>query len=236
MQTPNNILGVEYCKALCRQNSTIRPLTVKREGNAYHDNSLNGQFPSASAIRALWKSADCKMSDAAVSSCFPPAISALLSQTFSCPQFLDEEDFSPYLRWLLFSSDKAQLAAYQDVTPSFVQRLFHTRSSYESWGQYAALLKTRELTYSRICRMLMHCLLQISHVPALSYARLLGFRRQAAPVLSEFKNTVPFRSLQKQQMHLPCCPTKPQLFFQKCGDFKSLRDCLVRKISHHICA
>ena len=55
LQTPNNILGVEYCKALCRQNSTIRPLTVKREGNAYHDNSLNGQFPSASAIRALWK-------------------------------------------------------------------------------------------------------------------------------------------------------------------------------------
>ena len=187
LQTPNNILGVEYCKALCRQNSLIRPLTVKREGNGYHDDSLNGEFPSASAIRALWKSANCKMSDTAVSSCFPPAISALLSQTFTCPQFLDEEDFSPYLRWLLFSSDKAQLTSYQDVTPDFVQRLFHTRGSYESWGQYAALLKTRELTYSRICRMLMHCLLQISHVPVLSYARLLGFRRQAAPVLSEFK-------------------------------------------------
>lgn len=187
LQTPNNILGVEYCKALCRQNSPIQPLTVKREGNGYHDDSLNGEFPSASAIRALWKSANCKMSDTAVSSCFPPAISALLSQTFTCPQFLDEEDFSPYLRWLLFSSDKAQLTSYQDVTPDFVQRLFHTRGSYESWGQYAALLKTRELTYSRICRMLMHCLLQISHVPVLSYARLLGFRRQAAPVLSEFK-------------------------------------------------
>ena len=187
LQTPNNILGVEYCKALCRQNSPIRPLTVKREGNGYHDDSLNGEFPSASAIRALWKSANCKMSDTAVSSCFPPAISALLSQTFTFPQFLDEEDFSPYLRWLLFSSDKTQLTSYQDVTPDFVQRLFHTRGSYESWGQYAALLKTRELTYSRICRMLMHCLLQISHVPVLSYARLLGFRRQAAPVLSEFK-------------------------------------------------
>lgn len=187
LQTPNNILGVEYCKALCRQNSPIQPLTVKREGNGYHDDSLNGEFPSASAIRALWKSANCKISDTAVSSCFPPAISELLSQTFTCPQFLDEEDFSPYLRWLLFSSDKAQLTSYQDVTPDFVQRLFHTRGSYESWGQYAALLKTRELTYSRICRMLMHCLLQISHVPVLSYARLLGFRRQAAPVLSEFK-------------------------------------------------
>ena len=187
LQTPNNILGVEYCKALCRQNSPIQPLTVKREGNGYHDDSLNGEFPSASAIRALWKSANCKMSDTAVSSCFPPAISELLSQTFTFPQFLDEEDFSPYLRWLLFSSDKTQLTSYQDVTPDFVQRLFHTRGSYESWGQYAALLKTRELTYSRICRMLMHCLLQISHVPVLSYARLLGFRRQAAPVLSEFK-------------------------------------------------
>lgn len=187
LQTPNNILGVEYCKALCRQNSPIRPFTVKREGNAYHEEALKEQLPSASAIRALWKSADCKMTDASVSSCFPPAVSALLSQTFSCPQFLDEEDFSPYLRWLLFSADKAQLASYQDVTPDFVQRLFHTRSSYESWGQYAALLKTRELTYSRICRMLMHCLLQISDAEPLSYARLLGFRRQAAPVLSELK-------------------------------------------------
>ena len=152
------------------------------------------------------------------SSCFPPAISALLSQTFSCPQFLDEEDFSPYLRWLLFSSDKAQLAAYQDVTPAFVQRLFHTRSSYESWGQYAALLKTRELTYSRICRMLMHCLLQISHVPALSYARLLGFRRQAAPVLSELKNTVTIPDHYKSSRCIfPVVRTKPRLFFQKCG-------------------
>lgn len=220
MQTPNNILGVEYCKALCRQNSTIRPLTVKREGNAYHDNSLNGQFPSASAIRALWKSADCKMSDAAVSSCFPPAISALLSQTFSCPQFLDEEDFSPYLRWLLFSSDKAQLAAYQDVTPSFVQRLFHTRSSYESWGQYAALLKTRELTYSRICRMLMHCLLQISHVPALSYARLLGFRRQAAPVLSEFKKHSSIPVITKAADASSLLSDEAALFFQKMWRFQ----------------
>ena len=66
LQTPNNILGVEYCKALCRRNSPIRPFTVKREGNAYHEESLKEQFPSASAIRALWKSADCKMSDSTV--------------------------------------------------------------------------------------------------------------------------------------------------------------------------
>lgn len=187
LQTPNNILGVEYCKALHRLNSPIRPFTLKREGNDYHDESLKEQFPSASAIRAHWKSADCRMSDRSLSSCFPSTVSELLSQTFSCPQFLDEEDFSPYLRWLLFSTDKVQLASYQDVTPDFVQRLFHTRSFYENWGQYAALLKTRELTYSRISRMLMHCLLQISDVPPLSYARLLGFRRRAAPVLSVLK-------------------------------------------------
>ena len=177
------------------------------------------------------------MSDAAVSSCFPPAISALLSQTFSCPQFLDEEDFSPYLRWLLFSSDKAQLAAYQDVTPSFVQRLFHTRSSYESWGQYAALLKTRELTYSRICRMLMHCLLQISHVPATFLRKASRFSPSGSTgSFCSSKNTVPFRSLQKQQMHLPCCPTKPQLFLQKMWRFQIFtRLSGAKNIAPHLC-
>ena len=63
--------------------------------------------------------------------------------------------------------------------------------------------------------MLMHCLLQISDVPPLSYARLLGFRRQASPVLSALQkhSSIPF--VTKAAMHLPCCPTNPLLVFDK---------------------
>lgn len=190
LQTPNNILGVEYCKALCKEHSSIQPFTIRRQGNDYHEQTLAKQYPSASAIRTLWKSSE-HWSDFqdSMSFCFPDSVSSLLKQAFPAPQYLDEEDFSPYLRWLLFSSGFSSLSGFQDMNDAFAQRLLNTRTSYENWRQYVALLKTRELTYSRISRMLMHCLLQISHVPELSYARLLGFHRHAAPVLSLIKKS-----------------------------------------------
>lgn len=62
LSKPNNILGIEYCKALLRLNSKITPVTLKREGAGYHDttlsipqeaatDSVSKQFASASGIR-----------------------------------------------------------------------------------------------------------------------------------------------------------------------------------------
>ena len=51
--TPNNILGIEYIKALHAESSSVAPVTIKREGAGYHDiiNPMT-EFQSASAIRA----------------------------------------------------------------------------------------------------------------------------------------------------------------------------------------
>ena len=51
LETPNNLLGVEYCKALIRQKSPIQPITILRKGNGYHSQDLTGELASASAIR-----------------------------------------------------------------------------------------------------------------------------------------------------------------------------------------
>ena len=40
LSTPNNILGIEYCKALLRLNSRIRPVTLRREGMGYHETTV----------------------------------------------------------------------------------------------------------------------------------------------------------------------------------------------------
>lgn len=50
--TPNNILGIEYIKAILSLGSNITPLTIKREGAGYHDiiNPMT-EFQSATAIR-----------------------------------------------------------------------------------------------------------------------------------------------------------------------------------------
>jgi len=50
---PNNILGVEYCKALLRRHSEIVPVTVPRKGSGHNARLQDGEHPSASAIREL---------------------------------------------------------------------------------------------------------------------------------------------------------------------------------------
>ena len=50
LETPNNLLGVEYCKALLRRGSSITPVTVRRKGNGYHSEDLDEKW-LASAIR-----------------------------------------------------------------------------------------------------------------------------------------------------------------------------------------
>ena len=51
LEQPNNILGIEYLKALYRLGSNIEPLTIRREASHYHDTELQEQFSSASALR-----------------------------------------------------------------------------------------------------------------------------------------------------------------------------------------
>lgn len=50
--TPNNILGVEYCKAILQQGSDLRPMPVLR-GGSYHDTHADSENPSATAVRQL---------------------------------------------------------------------------------------------------------------------------------------------------------------------------------------
>jgi len=51
LENPNNVLGIEYTKAIKRLNSSIKILPIKRIGNGYNDDNLAKNFSSASAIR-----------------------------------------------------------------------------------------------------------------------------------------------------------------------------------------
>lgn len=52
ISSPNNILGLEYCVALTKLHSKIRPCTIRRRGAGYHDTDAGSgeEFPSASAV------------------------------------------------------------------------------------------------------------------------------------------------------------------------------------------
>lgn len=59
LNQPNNILGLEYCRAILSSHSPLKPLTIQRTGS-YHDSLPNTQAPSATAVRNAFPSGSWK--------------------------------------------------------------------------------------------------------------------------------------------------------------------------------
>lgn len=182
--SPNNILGIEYCKALLWLKSSIEPCTLKREGAGYHDTSLFHQNPSASAIRKHFLSSENDLKD--MEGALPKEVFPVLLKAFTENAFLTEEDLSLLLHYRLLEEQTPAL--FLDVSPELSRRIYNTRNKYQNFSQFVSLLKTKELTQTRIQRALLHLLLQIKETPEnIPFARVLGFRRESTPLLKEIK-------------------------------------------------
>lgn len=182
--SPNNILGIEYCKALLRLKSSIEPCTLKREGAGYHDTSLFHQNPSASAIRKHFLSSENDLKD--MEGALPKEVFPVLLKAFTENAFLTEEDLSLLLHYRLLEEQTPE--HFLDVSPELSRRIYNTRNKYQNFSQFVSLLKTKELTQTRIQRALLHLLLQIRETPEnIPFARVLGFRRESTPLLKEIK-------------------------------------------------
>lgn len=198
LDTPNNLLGVEYCKALIKRNSPITPVTVKRKGNGYHSEELDGETASASAIRKGIFTRDGDLSangsgDTAFLSQVPEEIRSL----FQTELPLQANDLSEMLnyRLLTLNRDHVPFSTFADVSKDLSDRLEHFLYEQESFEERIFQLKTRQYTYTRISRCLLHILLGITDEMILAgkaagyapYARILGFRKDKAALLGEIK-------------------------------------------------
>lgn len=192
---PNNILGLEYCAALLRRKSPIRPVTIKREGAGYHEDALKASFSSAQAIRGALLGADFDSFHERIAPFIPEKLHALWKPLFSPNAFLYSEDFTKELRYRLLTEASSGYQDFADVSRELSDKLLKNRLAFTDWEDLCARLKTRELTYSRISRALLRILLSLSadqlqaareqdYVP---YARILGFRKTAMPLLSSLK-------------------------------------------------
>ena len=198
LSLPNNILGIEYCKALLRLDSSIRPVTLKRQGMRYHDTVLNEQFTSApehfasaSAIRNALKS-DSKING--VLKEVPNEAASILETAVNKKEFLLENDFSLLLQYCLLNETPESLIGYADMSKDLATRIYSQINHFENFTQFTELLKTKELTYTRIQRALLHTILKVREQPkGIPYARVLGFRKSSSPLLKEIKQhtTIP---------------------------------------------
>ena len=120
---------------------------------------------------------------------FLPANSLeLFLQAISRNHYLLENDLDTLYRYCLLQEKEESLCTYLDMSHALARRILSCRDQYKTFSQFADLLKTKEITRTRIQRALLHMLLHIQSVPAqIPYARVLGFRKNSSALLSKIK-------------------------------------------------
>lgn len=196
LDSPNNILGIEYLKALKKLNSSMQPVTIERISSGYHDPSLHTGISSATAIRRVILDERRKLQDT-IKGQVPNEVYAILQRESNRTFPVKSADFSQMLHYRILSvKDWQELAQFFDVSEDLAKRICNLRNSYEGLEDFIARLKTRQFTETRIRRALMHILLGIKEdavresiisANGACYIRVLGFHINASVLLSEIK-------------------------------------------------
>lgn len=175
LRTPNNILAVEYCKAILSQGASLSPLVIHRPGS-YHDQTPDQQNPSATAMRQL-------IYDGADPSPYLPASAAALFRN------------APVHR--LQAGERAVLARLRTMTEAEFSNLpFGSEGLWRKLMQesrrestleaIATAVKSKRYTRSRIDRMILCAFLGLTQKdmdtpPA--YARVLALNDRGRQIL-----------------------------------------------------
>lgn len=189
LSSPNNILAVEYCKALIRTGSTLEAYTVRRMGSSYNDSVLSADsFPSASAVRNVLNG---RILSEDVLSAVPSTTATILTADLNRTLPVTADNFSDILYARIDSLVRTDAPSIADLTPDLFNALKKNSCEPRNFTEFTALLKSKNITYSAVSRALIHIVLDIdtSFVPLLKsirrlpYARLLGFRTEAHALL-----------------------------------------------------
>lgn len=189
LTSPNNILGIEYLRAAEDLHSPMEFYTISRKGSGYHEDTLaDANFPSASAIRGIIRNSLSKDKDLLdILASHLPAVTHP-AYTGAVPVFVD--DFSELLNAAVLQLQATFSIA--DLSPELAARLAKPPYFPLSFEERIQALKTRQLTYTRVSRALLHLVLGMREEDISRwkdegyalYARILGFRRQSSPLLS----------------------------------------------------
>lgn len=153
-ETPNDILALEYVKAM-RQMEIQWPVhPVPRRHVAYHSLERSRQFASATAIRS-WIAASDFLSIRLV---VPPQVYELIADE---TDFIFPQAAYPLLRHKIMSVTASHIASYRDVSEGLENRIVEAARQHGDWEGFLRDVKTRRYTLTRIQRIALNILLEI---------------------------------------------------------------------------
>lgn len=187
--SPNDILAVEYLNSLKKCASSMEPVTFRRTDHGYHSEERSGAFASATAVRKAVLEKNMNFVEATV----PAELLECLAKE-ACPP-ITFDDFSLLLSAQILEASLADLEQTAGMPKDLGGKLFREKLSFLPASELTAARKDRQYTYSRVNRCLLNFMLGITkedeqkfkELDFVPWLRILGFRKDAGPLLSELK-------------------------------------------------
>lgn len=194
LSSPNNILGIEYLKAIKKYRSRIKPICIKRKDTGHLSLDYSGQIASATAIRNLIHKN--RLSDA--KPYLTPSSYTILEEEIKKGHFVsDISQFENTIIYNLRSMTVEQIANLPDVYEGLEFAIKKAANSCNTLKEVINIACSKRYTEARIRRILLYSLLKITKKDmimskrTLPYIRVLGFNEKGKGLISKIKRTNP---------------------------------------------
>ena len=208
LEHPNDILAVEYCKAILCQNSSMTPMPIVRQGD-YHDTAPDSENPSATAVRSLicnardWKAYIPEAAHSAFADAAVHTLAAGERAVLARLRTMTDEEFEA----LPYGSE------------GLWRKLMHNVRSEATLEDILTATKSKRYTRTRLDRMVMCAYLGIKRAlmeHAAPYVRVLAFSERGISVLKKARETGTFPHIGEKTEH------PYQKLEQRCDDLYAL--------------
>lgn len=190
LSNPNNILGIEYLKALKHLNSNLNPITVKRKEAQYNSSSIKNGFASSTAIRKIIKN------PSSLSKVVPEETFAIIDDKIKHGQIVNGlATFEKEILYKLRTMSLEEITELPDVSEGLENSIKNAANSCNNILDLISLVKSKRYTQTRIQRILLYALLDISKTDmknskkGIPYIRILGMTENGKYLLSQIASS-----------------------------------------------
>lgn len=194
LSSPNNILGIEYLKALKRQKSNIKPVSITRYEAGYNDITYSGNIASSTSIRNIIKNGGFDI----LRKLLPPSSYRILIENLKQGHIVpDLSAFEKQIIYNLRKMDISEIAELPDVSEGLEFSIKKAANSCNTLTEFLNIIKSKRYTMTRIQRILLYSLLGITKKDmaiskkVTSYIRVLGLNNRGKFLISEIAKANP---------------------------------------------
>ena len=185
LDNPNNILGIEYLKALKRHKSNIKPITIKRDYSDYNSKTVKEGIASATAIRTMIEQ------NKNIHYVVPYETYELMEEKQENKEII--KNLSVFEKQIIFTLRKMtiqEISVLPDVSEGLEYRIKEAANISNNLETLLNNIKTKRYAETRIRRILLYALLGIKEKDIamsrriIPYIRVLGFNKHGKRIIS----------------------------------------------------